>query len=187
MKAKGNVVDDYNGIICSVINACEFKNYLELGLAGGHQFDKVSKNCPNLETMVAVDIRTSDWTIFNPLPTNPRMKIYNGTKTDDFFANNVKDHKFDVAFIDACHNYDQVMRDFNNVLNVIEEDGIIFMHDTYPPNQSHTTEGACSDAYKAYMDICDNYRKVCECVNVPIFCGLNIVRKINRSRRILTI
>ena len=50
--------------------------------------------------------------------------------SDEFFSGN-KD-KFDCIFIDGLHHYNQVLKDIDNSLNVLNSNGIILMHDCLP-------------------------------------------------------
>ncbi|GAG14073.1 unnamed protein product, partial [marine sediment metagenome] len=67
--------------------------------------------------------------------------------TDEFFAGLRPDVRFDVVFIDACHNYQQVLRDYNNAAARCP-DGAIFLHDMVPPSIEFTGNDLCWDAYK---------------------------------------
>lgn len=52
--------------------------------------------------------------------------------SDDFFAEN--NQTFDVIFIDGLHHYDQVSKDVNNAIKVLNAGGIIIIHDMLPEN-----------------------------------------------------
>jgi hypothetical protein len=47
---------------------------------------------------------------------------------------NIKPLNFDVIFIDGMHHCENVLRDFNNSINVLTNDGIIFVDDCIPSN-----------------------------------------------------
>ena len=66
--------------------------------------------------------------------------------TNQFFEEN-KD-KFDIIYIDADHEYNQVIKDYNNSVECINKGGIIFLHDLYPPNEEHTKPELCYNSYK---------------------------------------
>lgn len=118
--------------LCDIINRVEnIRNltYLELGLGNGLNFANTLCN-----KKISVDgFKGKDSATFF------------GT-TDNFFAQLDKDAKFDIIFIDACHHYDFVLKDFNN--SIAHCDGWIVMHDMIPPTEAHTTKGRCSDGYK---------------------------------------
>ena len=50
--------------------------------------------------------------------------------SDNFFAQNTE--KFDLIFIDGLHLHEQVIRDVNNSLNILNENGTILVHDCNP-------------------------------------------------------
>jgi hypothetical protein len=64
--------------------------------------------------------------------------------TDDFFKQNKK--KYDIVFIDANHDLPDVVRDYNNAVNICNK--MIVFHDMFPPNEEQTASGYCSDSYK---------------------------------------
>jgi hypothetical protein len=66
--------------------------------------------------------------------------------TDDFFSQNKEN--FDIVYIDADHEYNQVIKDYNNSVDFLNENGIIFLHDLYPPDEYHTSPSLCYNSYK---------------------------------------
>jgi hypothetical protein len=160
MKSIPSNIEAYCDIIASIINGCCFSSYLELGIYDGNNLGKIVLKCPNLKSATGVDIRIESEITLKPTGI---IKIHYGTTTDKFFAENTK--IFDVVFIDACHNYKNVISDFDNIMRFLEDDGIIFLHDTYPPNLQSLDPGYCSDAYRAYFDILLDRKDICECVN----------------------
>jgi len=55
--------------------------------------------------------------------------------SDDFFKQN-KD-TFDLIFIDGLHESEQVLRDINSSLNILNNNGIIICHDMNPKIKEH--------------------------------------------------
>jgi hypothetical protein len=101
-------------------------SYLELGVRDNINFDKI-----NAQTKMSVDINGD--------------AMFNGT-TDDYFASLTPDTKFNIVFIDACHDYEYVLRDFNN--SVDHATDWILLHDMIPPSLKYTASKFCSDSYK---------------------------------------
>lgn len=113
-----------SSLIINHLNNIE--SYLELGINDNQNFNAI-----NATNKFSVDI-------------NGRA-IYN--MTTDYFFNQLKDTvKYDVIFIDANHDYDYVLKDFNNSINHATK--WILIHDMIPPSEWHTDSGQCSDSYK---------------------------------------
>jgi len=111
------------------ISNIENKKYLELGIHAGVGFD----NCA-AKNKIGVDI---GW--------NPTYKM----TTDQFFATVAKEKqlKFDIAFIDADHTWQSVLKDFNNCIKHMTSNSVIFMHDMYPAIELHILPSFCGTAY----------------------------------------
>ncbi|MGC1633554.1 MAG: class I SAM-dependent methyltransferase [Gelidibacter sp.] len=68
--------------------------------------------------------------------------------TSDVFFKKLKDNelkiksdiKFDVIFIDGLHLSNQVERDILNSLDLLNENGVIILHDCNPPSEFHQRE-----------------------------------------------
>jgi len=118
-------------MICQEIINAVFKpnsfSYLELGLGTGIPFNSV-----HTDKKISVDI-------------NGHADFNEGT---DKFFEDYKGEKFDVIFVDANHEFSAVLRDFNNSINLLNERGIIFLHDLYPPDEDHCQPHKCGDGYK---------------------------------------
>lgn len=68
--------------------------------------------------------------------------------TDAFFAQNTE--TFDVIFIDAYHHHDQVLKDFENSLKVLNPEGLIVLHDCNPVDLAHEAQNGCGTAWRAF-------------------------------------
>ncbi len=159
-------------VISTIIQSMpNVKSYLELGIYEGETFEKI---WPSVGNCVAVDIVN-------------KMKIkfkgvFHLSTTDEFFENNLE--KFDAIFIDADHEYKQVKKDFMHSLDILNFDGIIFIHDTDPAQKHLIDPGYCGDSYKIVDWIHRVYPNL-DCLTLPI-CepGLTIVR-MEHGRRVL--
>lgn len=159
-------------VISTIIQSMSnVKSYLELGIYEGETFEKI---WPIVGQCVGVDT------------TDKRKLKFKGTfhlcTTDEFFENNLEN--FDAIFIDADHEFEQVKKDFLNSLDVLNHNGIIFIHDTDPAHKKLIDPGYCGDSYKIVGWI----HKVCshiDCLTLPV-CdpGLTIIR-IKYCRRVL--
>lgn len=104
-------------IINQIIKTKKFKSYLEIGCQSDVNFSKIL-----VDNKVGVDPQTGG-TI--------RMT------SDDFFLQN-KD-TYDLIFIDGLHIHEQVLKDIDNSLNVLNDGGVILLHDCLPAKIWHQT------------------------------------------------
>ena len=130
-------MNDKFELINRVIAHKQYSSYLELGLGEAREtYDRIK--CP---FKLGID-------------NNPRTKPdFLGT-TDDFFKQNTR--TFDVIYIDAYHEYSQVNKDFENAVEALNPDGIIFMHDVGPENLENTKQTASGTAYISFIEIRGN-------------------------------
>tara|TARA_R100001082_G_C4338338_1_gene148882 strand:+ start:293 stop:985 length:693 start_codon:yes stop_codon:yes gene_type:complete len=172
---------DHN-IIEAILMNSRYTSFLELGISTGYLCPRLRDNCANLERIVGVDINTELFRNATVMTAALSRNItYVNASTDEFFANN--NEQFDCIFIDAMHEYEQCSRDFENALNVLTPDGLIFLHDTYPPDIEDTVPGRSGDVYRTYLDLVK--REDLEVLNIPLHLGLCIVRPIDPNNRIL--
>lgn len=121
-------------VIQSLIGATGAKNYLEIGVNNGACFLRVKA-----AHKTAVDPsfkmkpgRKLKYIIKNP--TNVNNKYFEQT-SDEFFSTQTEvlaTHKPKIVLIDGLHTYEQALRDVINSLKVMDENGIIVMHDCNP-------------------------------------------------------
>lgn len=147
-----------------ILNIClenNVQNYLELGIRNSPVYDIIKNIVPTIHGVDINDCPNFDGQFFK-------------MTTDEFF-NTVK-NKYDLIFIDACHDIDYVIRDFKNSLNSLNSHGIIVLHDTYPINESMCHNSLCSDCYKIISHIKINYPNL-QMFNFPISPGLCIIKQ----------
>lgn len=122
-------------LIQSLMKQKGLKNYLEIGVFNGHVFFRVKSTFK-----IAVDpefqfdaLRKIGKTIINPY--NLFNKYFSKT-SDDFFAEDapglLAQKKIDIALVDGMHEYGYALRDVENMLTYLGEDGVIIMHDCNP-------------------------------------------------------
>jgi len=156
-------------LIISIIKNINCKSYLELGLGIGETINKVSDY---VSTCIGVDINE----------IKIKGTLYKGT-TDDFFEHN-KNIKmtFDVIFIDANHKIDFVIRDLENSIKILNENGVIILHDTDPDRVELLNDCACSDSYKI-IDYVLNKHNELNIVTLPfLHTGISILNRKNDRR-----
>lgn len=80
--------------------------------------------------------------------------VYN-CKSDEFFEME-RPTPLALAFIDGDHDYEQVAKDYFNVLPYVEiAGGFIFLHDTLPPDKSWMVPEKCGTVYKLREELED--------------------------------
>lgn len=86
----------------------------------------------------------------------------------------------DILFIDGCHEYSQVKRDYINFSHFLKKNGFMFFHDTYPPNERLKNPDKCGTAYKILNDLKND--NTLECITLPYSYGLTICRKLQEEK-----
>ena len=104
-------IDIINYLICKY----NYNTYLEIGVSTG-------------ECITAVNVSTKDGV--DPSPRHPEVNF--PVTSDVFFANLKPEKKYDLIFIDGLHLFEQVIKDVNNSLKHLKENGIIVLHDCNP-------------------------------------------------------
>jgi len=168
--------NDHSIIVKSIsegLSKAGFLNrYLELGIRGGYCFNSVAPFC---KEAYAVDIDNC----YNFIKDNKNLFWFHGN-TSDFLTNHDKNKMFDLVFIDADHSHEASLKDFKLVLPLVSDNGLILLHDTYPPDEIHLDPHLCNDTYKTAVYIKKNFIEY-EIVTLPFYYGISIVRKLDRQ------
>jgi hypothetical protein len=126
----------YHPIINFFIKKYNHKSYLELGVR-----DKTNTfNYIECETKEGVDIDSN---------CEPDYLM----TTDEFFNSIPKDKKWDLIFIDADHEKTQVMKDFENSLLHLSENGTIIMDDINPFTEELLQPQYCNNAWEVFATL----------------------------------
>lgn len=120
-----------SSLIINNLPDIENKKYLELGVFDGKNFEQIKSI-----DKFSVDMNGN--------------AMFTGT-TDEYFKNLSSSEQFDIIFIDANHDWDFVVRDFNNSIEHCKE--WILMHDMIPPSRKYTKSYKCSDSYKVLFHL----------------------------------
>lgn len=126
---------DRQRVIQTLMENFNLKNYLEIGVRDAHIFFKIKTK---FKIAVDPEFIFSTWKKITRTFTNP-YNIYNKyyEKTSDaFFAEDApvlfKDHPLQLSFVDGMHEYGFALRDIENSLKYLTDDGVIVAHDCNP-------------------------------------------------------
>jgi SAM-dependent methyltransferase len=155
-------------IINALLGTTAQKRFLEIGVQRGICGSKV-----RAKTKVGVDP--------NPIPPAGRhyTQLYRAP-SDNFFVDIAPDTRFDVVLVDGLHHADQVLRDVDNALRHLSDDGVIVLHDCNPqseaaqrvPREVGVWNGDCWRAMVALRQ-----RPDLDCFTVDTDHGVGIVRR----------
>lgn len=120
-------------IINHLIKTYGFKSYLEIGVYDGENYNGVC--CDNKE---CCDPCVCD--------VNVNCDVTYKTTSDEMFQQMPEDKKYDIIFIDGMHDESFVDKDIMNALKHLNENGLICLHDTFPPLREAT------EKYNTYSD-----------------------------------
>lgn len=126
----------YREIINFFVEKFNYQTYLELGVRDrNNTFNHIK--CNQKE---GVDINST---------SNPTYCM----STDEFFKTVGRDKTWDIIFIDASHERDQVLRDFENALDRLNVDGTIIMDDINPTEPYLLAPEFCDNAWEAFAKL----------------------------------
>jgi hypothetical protein len=126
----------YHEIINYFCDKFKYSSYLELGLRNAEDtFNKVRCNYKT-----SVDI-------------NPSCRPTYCMTTDVFFNTLDESVKYDLIFIDACHEKSFVQRDFDNAMKHLNENGTIVMDDINPTQEFLLGQEWCGTAWEVFFDL----------------------------------
>jgi hypothetical protein len=110
-------------IINNFIQKFGYESYLEIGT----QNPNVNFNQIEIKNKYSVEP-------FPPSGLNANDYSFVGT-SDQYFDFISPDTKFDIIFIDGLHHYQQVLKDIENSLNHLSDNGTIVCHDCLPTTE----------------------------------------------------
>lgn len=151
-------------LINYLVQKNNFSRYLEIGVSFGECID-------------LIDIEIKDGV--DPAPNC--VAVNYPMTSDDFFKLIPSTQKYDIIFIDGWHQYDQVIKDVNNSLEHLSENGIILLHDCNPESErlaSREPNGGAwtGDVWKAILHFRSTSPKISVHV-VDTDYGVGIIKK----------
>lgn len=140
-----------------------------------------------------LEIGCSDNNCFDHIDINHKVGVdpkKGGTlrmTSDEYFSKH-KD-KFDIVFVDGLHHYEQVTKDINNSLEILNEKGFIVIHDLLPFREAAATreisKTTCEwngDVWRVSFDLVSRSDITFRLVCTDFGCGI-ISKKRNLSPR----
>lgn len=129
------MADERKQLIQDIINRKKFTTYLEIGVFAGGVFFPVKA-----KRKIAVD---PEFTFGKFKRTKKILKnlsnlnaSYYEMPSDDFFRDHAsrlfQNKPIDLCLVDGMHEYQYALRDVENTLNFLQQDGVIIMHDCNP-------------------------------------------------------
>lgn len=154
-------------ILNTLTKKFEYENYLEIGIQCQNNFKSVKvKNKTGIE----------------PFPPKGYENGIDYQMTSDEFFNQLDDDvKYDLVFIDGLHHREQVLRDIENSLKHLTENGSILCHDCLPNSekeQMREDQGGVwmGDVWKTMFDLMKT-RDDLEIQIIDTDCGCGLIRK----------
>lgn len=152
-------------IIKYLIKLYNFQSYLEIGVLGRDTFDQISTPIRHgVDPNGAGDFKMT---------------------SDEFF--NKHNFYYDLIFIDGLHLHKQALKDIENSLTHLNDNGIIMVHDVYPEQEYHQLDIGISGmpwtgtVWKAWADLrCTRKDLSMFVINTDWGCGI-----IRRGQQIL--
>ena len=122
---------DRTTVIQQIIEKLGAKHYLEIGVDKGTNFFPI-----RVKHKVAVDpafrFRLKHRLLGGLKNPSNITAQYNEVTSDEYFEGLKGDERFDVAFVDGLHTHEQSLRDVENTLDILNDHGVIIMHDCNP-------------------------------------------------------
>lgn len=133
-------------LLQALIDSFGYDSYLEIGVEDGKNFNALT--LPESAIKVGID----------PAKKSRRVATHRMT-SDEYFAKNPY-QTFDLIFIDGLHEAEQVLRDVNHALTVLNDGGTIVCHDLNPQSYQRQVvprvkaSGAwLGDCWKAWVSL----------------------------------
>ena len=144
-------------IINSLIKKHGYKKYLEIGTQFGNCFREI-----DIDYKVCVD------------PEKKYEHLTHTMTSDDFFAMN--NETFDIVFVDGLHLEEQSTLDILNSLKVLNEGGVIVVHDCLPHCEEFIKVCWNGTVFRSIIDLRYNNPELSLHV-VDTDCGCGVITK----------
>lgn len=169
---KNEHIQMIKSIAVGLNKAGALNRYLEIGIKKGSCFNVIAPLCKEAYAVDILDCKKL-------IQQNKNLQWFHG-KSEDFLKQHNSDRKFDLVFIDGAHEHKISLNDFELVFPLVNDNGIILLHDTYPPSEPFIGKSFCYDTYKTAENIRDNFPEY-EFITLPFYFGISIFRKLTRQ------
>lgn len=102
-------------------------------------FDRVQHSCDNKK-------------IFKDNICHNKHRIYIEGMLD-FYKRFDQDSKIALVFMDGIHDYETNIETATHFLSIMQPNGVLFIHDTLPPDEKYLKPGSCHDVYKVRQEL----------------------------------
>jgi len=144
--------------------------YLELGVADGATFAKV---IPHVGTFsIGVDLNPGPGAF--AVTSDGKSAIFR--RDTIAFMEEQPPQSFDLVFLDSSHEHKATLKELVQIVRVLTPNGILAMHDTYPPSEEQCAPGRCGDVWRAAKDITEASSHL-ESMTLPAQYGITLARK----------
>lgn len=127
-------MEDRSQLINYLIKTYNFKTYLEIGLDDGYNFKRIEcESKESVDPYFQKDHSKYDLTFNDDLPYEIKSMLTYKMTSDYFFKQNTK--TYDIIFIDGLHTEEQVGRDIINSIKILNDNGLIVVHDCLPKSK----------------------------------------------------
>ncbi len=122
-------------VIQTLLNKKRKPSYLEIGVRTGHNFFPIKAHKKTAVDPQFIFSREERFRWIYKNSSNLTARYYEIT-SDRYFESVGASKKMDLVFIDGLHTYNQSLRDVLNSLTILNENGVIVMHDCNPPHKA---------------------------------------------------
>jgi len=164
---------DHGDFLAALAQFLKPWRYLELGVADGATFAKV---IPHVLTFsIGVDL--------NPGPgafaatSDGKSGIFR--RDTVAFMEEQPPQSFDLIFLDSSHEYKATIGEIREIERVIVQNGVLAMHDTYPPSKEQERQGYCGDVWRVAERLID--WQGWECMTLAAQYGITLARRLPES------
>lgn len=130
-------------IIAAVAASYAEPTYVEIGVYRGDCLSVVAPACGEAH---GVDVS------FDRLMDDiPGARLWQ--MTSDAFFEAYDGPRPDIVFVDGDHGYEQARRDTLNALEILADNGVLFMHDTWPVFRAATERMVCGGVHRVVEEL----------------------------------